>query len=287
MSQPLNVIGLGEVLWDVLPDGKKLGGAPCNFVYHCLQQGAEGMVLSAIGNDENGKEILDLMNSKGLPADLVQLNDHPTGTVDVALNDKGIPEYTIHENVAWDYIRYPENIRQKVLEADIICFGTLAQRNNVSRTTLEKVLNTCKPGTLMVYDINLRQHYYDQSIIENSLQLCNVLKMNEEELPVVCELLEIKAEGDEEMALQLMKRYSLKLVALTKGTDGSLLLTPSERSSLPTPQVKVKDTVGAGDAFTAVMSLGFANGRGLGEIHRKAVDVSAFVCTRDGAMPDF
>jgi fructokinase len=222
MNLNLSVIGLGEVLWDVLPEGKKLGGAPCNFVYHCLQQGAQGSVIS---------------------------------TVDVSHNEKGIPEYTIHENVSW--------------------------------ITLEKVLNTCKQGTLMVYDINLRQHYYDHSIIENSLQLCNVLKMNEEELPVVCELLEIKAEGDEDKALQLMKRFNLKLVALTKGINGSLLFTPSERSYLPTPRVKVKDTVGAGDAFTAVMSLGFANGRGLGEIHRKAVDVSAFVCTRDGAMPKF
>jgi fructokinase len=287
MSPPLNVIGLGEVLWDVLPEGKKLGGAPCNFVYHCLQQGAQGTIISAVGNDHYGKEILELLNAKGLSPDHIQINEHPTGTVDVSLNDDGIPEYTIHENVAWDFIRYHENIQQKVFEADIICFGTLAQRNYVSRITLEKILKTCKSGTLLVYDINLRQHYYNHAIIQNSLQLCNVLKMNEEELSVVYETQEITAEGDEEKVFQLMKRFNLKLVALTKGINGSLLLSPSDRSYLPTPLVKVKDTVGAGDAFTAVMSLGFANGNGLREIHQKAVEISAFVCTRDGAMPDF
>jgi fructokinase len=287
MSQPLNVIGLGEVLWDVLPEGKKLGGAPCNFVYHCLQQGAKGSVISAVGNDQSGKEILELLNSKEIPADLLQVNDHPTGTVDVSLNDEGIPEYTIHENVAWDFISYSGNIKQKVSEADIICFGTLAQRNNVSRISLKKILKTQKPGALLVYDINLRQHYFNRSIIQNSLELCNVLKMNEEELPVVCKTLEIRAGGEEEQVIHLMERFNLKLVALTKGTDGSLLLSPSGRSYLPTPKVKVKDTVGAGDAFTAVMSLGFANGGRLEEIHQKAVEVSAFVCTRDGAMPDF
>lgn len=287
MSQPLFVIGLGEVLWDVLPEGKKLGGAPCNFVYHSIQQGAEGSVISAVGNDQSGKEILELLNSKEIPADLMQVNDHPTGTVDVSLNDKGIPEYTIHENVAWDFISYSENIKQKVSYADIICFGTLAQRNNVSRISLEKILKTKKPGALLVYDINLRQHYFNRSIIQNSLELCNVLKMNEEELPVVCKTLEIRAEGDEKQVLHLMERFDLKLVALTKGTEGSLLLSPSGRSYLPTPQVEVKDTVGAGDAFTAVMSLGFANGNRVEEFHEKAVEISAFVCTRDGAMPDF
>ena len=287
MNLHLNVIGLGEVLWDVLPEGKKLGDAPCNFVYHCLQQGARGTVLSAVGNDHNGKEILELLNSKGLSEDLIQVNDHPTGIVDVSLNDRGIPEYTIHENVAWDFISYHEDIQQKVFEADIICFGTLAQRNNVFRITLEKILKTCKPGTLLVYDINLRQHYYNHAIIQNSLQLCNVLKMNKEELLIVCEILEITEEGDDKKVLHLMKRFNLKLVALTKGINGSLLVTTSDRSHLPTPQVKVKDTVGAGDAFTAAMIVGFANGNGLRKIHQKAVEISAFVCTREGAMPDF
>jgi len=287
MNLHLNVIGLGEVLWDVLPEGKKLGDAPCNFVYHCLQQGARGTVLSAVGNDHNGKEILELLNSKGLSEDLIQVNDHPTGIVDVSLNDRGIPEYTIHENVAWDFISYHEDIQQKVFEADIICFGTLAQRNNVFRITLEKILKTCKPGTLLVYDINLRQHYYNHAIIQNSLQLCNVLKMNKEELLIVCEILEITEEGDDKKVLHLMKRFNLKLIALTKGINGSLLVTTSDRSHLPTPQVKVKDTVGAGDAFTAAMIVGFANGNGLRKIHQKAVEISAFVCTREGAMPDF
>jgi fructokinase len=287
MSRHLNVIGVGEVLWDMLPEGKKLGGAPCNFVYHCIQQVANGTIISAVGNDQNGKEILELLDSKGLPEDLIQVNDHPTGTVDVSLSDKGIPEYTIHENVSWDFISYSENTQQMVLEADIICFGTLAQRADVSRITIEKILKACKPGALVVCDINLRQHYYSHEIIQNSLELCNVLKVNEEELPVICEVLKITEEEDEDRVFQLMEKFNLKLVALTMGTNGSLLLTPTGRSYLPTPQVKVRDTVGAGDSFTAVMSLGLANGSRLEEFHKKAVEVSAFVCTQDGAMPVF
>jgi fructokinase len=281
------VIGIGELLWDVLPDGKKLGGAPCNFVYHCQKQGGEGLVLSAVGNDKNGVEILELLKTKGLSSELIQVNDKPTSTVDVALDENGVPEFTIHENVAWDFLSYDESLRQIVTEADIVCFGTLAQRNSFSHNTIIKTLKTCKPDSLIVYDVNLRQNYHSPEIVENSLTLCNVLKLNEEELPAVCDMLDIKGEREEEKAIHLLNHYSLKLVALTKGTNGSLLVTPSEKSYLPTPQVKVKDTVGAGDAFTAVLSLGLANDRRLKEFHQKAVEVSAFVCTKDGAMPDF
>jgi fructokinase len=287
MENMKNVIGIGELLWDVLPEGKKLGGAPCNFVYHAQKQGALGLALSAIGDDANGKEILEVLKAKNISAELIQVNKKPTSTVDVALNTEGVPEYTIHEDVAWDFMVLNDDTLKAVSEADIICFGSLAQRNSTSRETIEKILNHSRPETLIVYDINLRQNFYNKEIIERSLQLCNVLKLNEDELPVVCDLLGVKAESEEGQILDLIKEYNLKLVAYTKGSEGSLLMTPSEKSYLPTPKVKVKDTVGAGDSFTAVMIVGFANGKSLKENHQKAVEISAFVCTQDGAMPEY
>jgi fructokinase len=173
------------------------------------------------------------------------------------------------------------------MQADIICFGTLAQRNAVSRNTIEKLLASCKPETLLVYDINLRQHYYNAEIIHSSLQCCNVLKLNEEELPIVKDLLGLVSEIEEVQIRELLSIYRLKLVALTKGSEGSLLVTPTDRSYVRTPKVEVKDTVGAGDSFTAAMSTGFAKGQALQVLHRKAVEISAFVCTRDGAMPEY
>ena len=287
MKDKQNIIGIGELLWDVLPEGKKLGGAPCNFVYHAQKQGALGLALSAIGNDANGKEILELLKAKNISTELIQVNEKPTSTVDIALNAEGVPEYTIHQDVAWDFMVLNDEILKAVSEADIICFGSLAQRNSTSRETIEKILNHSKPETLIVYDINLRQYFYSKEIIERSLQLCNVLKLNEDELPVVCDLLGVKAEGEEEQILDLIKAYNLKLAAYTKGSEGSLLMTPSEKSYLPTPKVNVKDTVGAGDSFTAAMIMGFAKGNRLKEIHQESVEISAFVCTQDGAMPEY
>lgn len=287
MEKKPKVAGIGELLWDVLPSGKQLGGAPCNFVYHAQKQGAKALLLSAVGNDNNGKEILEVLKKQNISSELIQINNKPTGTVDVSLNEQSVPQYTIHENVAWDFITFNEALQQKVLQADILCFGSLAQRNNISRETIERVLRYCRPEALIVYDINLRQNFYNKEIIEKSLQLCNVLKLNEDELPIVSELLEIVSESEELQVQQLIKRYNLKLVAFTKGSEGSLLMTPSDKSYMPTPKVKVKDTVGAGDCFTAVMIVGFARGNSLKEIHKKAVEISAFVCAQDGAMPEY
>lgn len=287
MKKIQNVIGVGELLWDVLPEGKKPGGAPCNFVYHAQKQGAKAFVLSAVGKDNNGKEILNLLETKGVSAELIQLNDKPTSTVDISLNAEGIPKYTIHEDVAWDFIKFHETLQRKVMQADIVCFGSLAQRNTTSRETIEKILKCCRDEALMVYDINFRQNFYSKEIVERSLRLCNVLKLNEDELPVVCELLDITAEGEEQQLAVLLDHFKLKLAAFTKGSQGSLLMTTSEISYIPTPKVKVQDTVGAGDSFTAVMIMGFANGNSLKEIHQQAVEISAFVCTQNGAMPEY
>ncbi len=287
MESKPKVIGIGELLWDVLPEGKKLGGAPCNFVYHAQKQGADGLSISAIGDDENGKEILEVLKEKGISSDLIQINQKPTSTVDVKLNEQGVPEYIIHEDVAWDYISYTDQLKQEVSSADIICFGSLAQRNKESRKAIKSMLMDCSSDTLIVCDINLRQDYYTKDIINESLQLCNVLKLNEGELPVVCDLLDIHGESEEEKVQKFIDAYKLKLLAFTKGSEGSLLMTSSGKSYLETPKVDVKDTVGAGDSFTAVMIMGLAKGEPLKQLHQKAVDISAFVCTQNGAMPDY
>ncbi len=287
MDKMQNIIGIGELLWDLLPEGKKLGGAPCNFVYHAQKQGAKAFALSAIGDDDYGKEILEVLKVKDVSSELIQINGHPTGTVDVALNARGVPSYTIHENVAWDFISFTDKLEQKISQANVVCFGSLAQRNKESQETIEKILKSCNPDTLIVCDINLRQHFYSKKIIEKSMQLCNVLKLNEDELPVVVDLLELVAEREEDQILELISRYNLRLVAYTKGEKGSWLITPHESSYEPTPKVAVKDTVGAGDSFTAVMIIGFANGESLKKLHRKAIEISAFVCTKDGAMPEY
>ena len=287
MRNKQNIIGIGELLWDVLPDGKKLGGAPCNFVYHAQKQGAIGKVVSAIGDDSNGKEILEVLKAKNISAELVQVNNKPTSTVDITLSLDGLPKYTIHEDVAWDFMSLNEDIIKAVSVADIICFGSLAQRNKTSRETMEKLLNHSRPGTLIVFDINLRQDFYSKEIITKSLQLCNVLKLNEDELLVLCDLFGIKAKSEEEQILDLINEYNLKLAAYTKGNESSLLMTPLEKSYIPTPKVEVKDTIGAGDSFAAAMIVGFAKGNLLKILHQKAVEIAAFVCTQDGAMPEY
>jgi fructokinase len=287
MGKMLNTIGVGEILWDVLPGGKRLGGAPGNFVYHTKALGASATVISAIGNDKNGREIIKELRKKDISAKITYLNDKPTGTVDISINSQGEPDYIINEKVAWDFIPFDEDILQIIREADIICFGTLAQRNITSRETIQRIVKSSRPESLVVYDINLRQHYYSKEIIENSLQLCNVLKLNEDELPVLSNILEIEGKTELEKINKLINKFSLKLVAYTKGGEGSYLLTPSEKSYLDTPGVKIRDTIGAGDAFTAAMIVSYAKGFPLKKVHEKAVEVAAFVCTRDGAMPQY
>lgn len=287
MGKTLTAIGIGEILWDVLPGGKRIGGAPGNFVYHAKEFGAKPFVISAIGNDDFGVEIIKELKLKDIPVETIQINDKPTGTVNVLINSQGEPEYTIHENVAWDYISFDESLQQISCKADIICFGTLAQRSRVSRETIKKILKAAKPEALIVYDINLRQHYFTKEIIENSLKQCNILKLNEDELPVLCNILKIAGKTELDKINILIEEFKLKLVAWTKGAEGSFLITPAENSYLPTPKVKVKNTVGAGDAFTAAMVVNYAEGIPLKEVHEKAVGLAAFICTSNGAMPKY
>jgi fructokinase len=281
------VAGIGELLWDLLPDGKQLGGAPCNFAYHAYQAGCQPYVISALGTDVSGIEILERFNELGLDKSFVQQTpDFPTGTVTVSLDNNGIPGYIIHENVAWDNIVWNGSLEKLAKSVNAVCFGSLAQRNPVSKQTIMKFLEATRTDCLRVFDINLRQSFYSERIVVQSLNLTNILKLNEDELPIVARLLRIKG-NDDELLKQLMKKFNLKMVALTKGEKGSLLQTENEQSYMEVPKVKIADTVGAGDSFTAVIVSGLLQNHKLKEIHETATRVAAFVCTQNGAMPEY
>lgn len=277
------VVGLGEILWDVFPERKILGGAPANFAYHISQFGFEGYAVSAIGNDNLGKEILESLGQKNLKH-LLQNTPFPTGTVQVTLSGAGIPSYEICENVAWDNIPFSEEMKKLAEKTDVVCFGSLAQRNEVSQKTIHQFLDAMSSDSLKIFDINLRLHFYNREIIEKSLQKANIFKINDEELVKIAQMFNIK--GDEKAICEyFLKEFKLKVLILTKGTDGSLILTPSEVSSLPTPKVQVADTVGAGDSFTAAFTAAYLHGKSLAQAHQLAVEVSAYVCQQHGAMP--
>ena len=289
------VIGLGEALFDCLPTGRKLGGAPANFAYHVSQFGFDSCAISAIGDDELGQEIIDTFDKVGLHYCLPKV-DFPTGTVQVTLNDKGIPQYEICLGVAWDNIPLTEELLSIAKEAKAVCFGSLAQRSATSRATINAMLEAMPADTLKVFDINLRQQWYNREIIENSLHHCNILKINDEELDVVAPMLlnvEVNPEQliatDKEKTLQvcrqLIEGYALDMVILTCGTNGSYVITKDEYSFVHTPKVEVADTVGAGDSFTGSFIAKLLQGASIKDAHETAVKVSAFVCTQSGAMP--
>jgi fructokinase len=239
-----------------------------------------------VGKDDNGDQILNLLVQKGMNVDFIsQLDKIPTGTVTVQLDEKGIPAYSIHENVAWDYIPFNPSVYQILENAAAFCFGTLAQRNADSLNSIQSFLKILPASCLIVFDVNLRQHYFSRELIESSLEYASILKLNEEEFSVISEMLEVKG-SEEDRLKSLSTAYNLRLVALTKGASGSLLYTEKEASWLDTPKVKVADTVGAGDAFTAAMIISILNGLPLKMVHENAVDVSAFVASRNGGMPD-
>jgi fructokinase len=279
------IIGLGEILWDIMPDGKMLGGAPANFAYHCKQLGADSKVVSAVGDDELGKEILAKTSSLGLGTEHIQVNTSKnTGYVSVKIDNEGHPTYIIHENVAWDFIEITEKTAKLFSKAEAVCFGSLAQRSQVSRNSILSYLRSTHTDCIKVFDINLRQEYFSKELIESYLYIANILKINDDELKVISSMFNLGKTENQKIE-KLLSEFDLKLVALTKGEAGSSLYTPNEISSLHTPKVKVMDTVGAGDAFTAALIVGLLNDMELNRIHKLASEISAFVCTRKGATP--
>lgn len=279
------LVGLGEILWDMLPEGKQLGGAPANFAYHTQELGAKGLVVSCVGSDELGTEILGLVKKLGLCCDYIAVDgEHPTGTVTVKLDENGKPDYTIHENVAWDYIPFSNRLSKLAQAADAVCFGSLCQRCDVSGRTVREFLAATKPDCLRIFDINFRQSYFNAEIVEALLEVSNVLKINDEELLVLARMLNITG-TETEILTRLTERFSLKLIALTKGDKGSCLFTAGKISNHPGFPVEVADSVGAGDSFTAALALGMLQGNQLDDINEHANRVAGFVCSKNGATP--
>lgn len=280
------VVGMGEALWDVLPEGKKIGGAPANFAYHVSQFGLPSCVVSAVGDDVLGKEIIDNLTSKGLNQLIAEV-PYPTGTVQVEIDQAGIPQYEIKENVAWDNIPYTDKLEALAKRTKAVCFGSLAQRNVVSRNTINQFLDAMPDDdeNLIVFDVNLRQGFYNKEILCNSMKHCNILKINDEELVTVSRMFGYPGIDLQDKCWILLGKYNLKMLILTCGINGSYVFTPGKVSFQPTPKVVVADTVGAGDSFTAAFISSILKGKSVQEAHSTAVQTSAYVCTKNGAMP--
>ena len=280
------VVGMGEALWDVLPEGKKIGGAPANFAYHVSQFGLPSCVVSAVGADALGKEIVENFTSKGLNQLIAEV-PYPTGTVQVEIDQAGVPQYEIKENVAWDNIPWTKQLESLAARTKAVCFGSLAQRNVVSRNTINRFLDAMpgKGDSFVVFDVNLRQGFYNKEILCNSMKRCNILKINDEELVTVSRMFGYPGIDLQDKCWILLGKYNLKMLILTCGINGSYVFTPGNVSFYPTPMVEVADTVGAGDSFTAAFIASLLKGRSVVEAHSLAVHTSAYVCTKYGAMP--
>lgn len=280
INKPI-IIGIGELLWDMLPTGKKVGGAPVNFAYHASRLGAAGYAVSAVGKDALGDEIIQEIDKVNINPVIERVN-YPTGTVGVELNE-GIPAYTINEDVAWDYIPLTEAMKQLAKRADAVCFGTLAQRSEVSRNTIQALLSCVPVDSYRILDINIRQHYYSEKVITDSLRSSNVFKMNDEELILLKKLFKKQPFTDEEVCLWFLKEFNLKFLILTAGANYSIIYTPEGLSYIKTPVVNVVDTVGAGDSFTGAFISTVLHGKSVEEAHQTAVDRAAYVCSQAGA----
>ena len=281
------IVGMGEVLWDMLPEGKKIGGAPANFAYHVSQYGFDGCVVSAVGDDKLGNEILESFNNRRLNY-LIQRVPYPTGTVQIELDESGIPCYEIKENVAWDNIPFTVDLEKLAKKTRAVCFGSLAQRNTVSRETINRFLDVMSDaaGQYRVFDVNLRQGFYDKEILCNSMKRCNILKINDEELVAVSRMFEYPGIDLEDKCRALLSEYGLEILILKCGVHGSYVFTRENVSFVDTPKIEVADTVGAGDSFTATFISAILKGKSIREAHELAVEVSAYVCTQNGAMPE-
>ena len=285
MGSAMNILAIGEILWDLLPGGRQLGGAPANFAYHAHAPGAQAHLVSRVGDDPLGQEALDRLHAIGLPTGGVAVDAVArTGTVSVELSADGQPQFTIHEQVAWDRIVVDEQTTALARESQAICFGSLAQRSEPSRSSIRRLVAATPPGSWRVFDVNLRQQFYCPEVIESSLNLANMLKLNDQELPVLAAMFGLAGSVRDQVA-SLAGRFQLRAVALTRGASGSMLWHEGSSSEHPGCAVQVVDTVGAGDAFTAAVVLGLLAGRPLAEINRVANQVAAFVCSQPGATP--
>jgi len=285
IKDTFKIVGIGEVLWDLLPAGKQLGGAPANFVCHARALGADARLISRVGDDTDGREIIERFQARGLPTDTLEIDPSaPTGTVSVTVDAQGHPQYLIHENVAWDRIAADEVALEAVRNADAVCFGSLAQRTPHVVQTVATLLAATRPDALRIFDINLRPPFILPDVITSSLTAANGLKLNEQELPVLAELFQLTGSPAEQIAA-LAQRFSLRLIALTRGGDGSMLWADGQLVEQSGTPITVRDTVGAGDSFTTAVTVGFLHRWPLAQISQHANAVAAYVCSQAGATP--
>jgi fructokinase len=281
------IVGLGEVLWDDLPSGKMPGGAPANFAYISTRLGDHGIVASRVGTDDNGRGIIEKFRTVDVDESHIQIDEeYPTGIVSVTL-ENGQPGYKIVETVAWDFLELNDDWRELAEKADAVCFGSLAQRNEVSRTTILDFLTYTRLESLKIFDVNLRQDFYSFEILRDSFSAANVVKLNHEELPVICEMFEIEGADEKEKARNLYHHFDLNFLCLTRGANGSLLISGDETDEHFGIKIKIADTIGAGDAFTAAMTHGILREWNVKRINDFANKTGAFVASQTGAMPSF
>lgn len=281
------ITGIGDALWDRLPEGRKIGGAPANFAYYMKQFGFDAVAVTAVGDDQLGIEIKETFVRMGLDHQ-TEVVDYPTGVVNIDLDDMGIPAYEIVENVAYDHIPYTSSLDEIAHKCNVVCFGTLAQRNEVSRSTITRFLDSMPESgeTYKVFDINLRQNFYSKEMITESLKRSNVFKVNDEELAVVKDMFGYTGETMQETCRMILLDWNLKFLILTCGTNGSYIITEGDESFMETPKVDVVDTVGAGDSFIASFMASILRGNTIKDAHELAVNISAYVCTQFGGMCD-
>lgn len=286
MSPPPVIIGLGEVLWDIYPDAPRLGGAPANFACHAASLGAEAWMAGAVGTDPLGVRAAAELERHGVHCGLLQRDpSHATGQVFVKVDKNGRASYEFAADGAWDHLAWGKPLEPLAARCDAVCFGTLGQRSATSRQTIHHFLHVVPRKALRVFDVNLRQDFYDQKTVLDSLALASAVKLNEEELPVVARLCGLNASGPQAMLRELMQRHALRLAVLTLGAQGAILMTEDGQDFCPASPTRPVDTVGAGDSFTATVVVDFLQGRPLAEINRHANAVAAFVCSQSGATP--
>lgn len=288
MSKP-TILSLGEVLWDLFPEGARFGGAPANFACHAAALGADVAVMSAVGDDPRGRKALDILRTYGIDVTLIQLiTDAPTGTVGVSLDANGKPTFTIDEGAAWDRIAWMPDLEARINHADAVYFGTLGQRTELSRTTIRRALTLAKALDVpRIVDVNLRAPFFDRPLVRKSIELANILKLSDDELGEICATCGIDLTDTPIDSLRdLLMQFSLDLVVMTRGADGAILVSPDALVDQPGIPTTVRDTVGAGDAFTAALVTGLLHNESLETIGREACEYAAAVCTQPGAVPE-
>jgi fructokinase len=282
------IIGIGEILWDIFPDGPRFGGAPANYACSAAalaKTSAHVSMVSAVGEDDLGRQAIECLREREVDTSTVQANEHATGQVNVELDRDGVATYRFDERSAWDFLEWRDSMQEIAAGCDAICFGSLGQRSKVARATIREFVNATPQSAFRIFDVNLRAPYFSDDVLIESLAIANVLKLNDDELPVIARLSDVRG-TDVEVMQQLADKYQLRAVALTRGAEGAAIFADHQVSDQPGTPVDVVDTVGAGDAFTAAMTLGLLKGHPIDRVNENAIATASFVCSKPGAtMP--